>query len=257
MHKILDTFLDNYLSRPDPDETTVRELKIIQLLKNKSLSVAAGGPLHSPPPEKAFPLIAEDSTTPSSWPTAPQSPMSRVTPGMERENASETSTLLELGQPLQCVTYAPSTAAAASTEAFAQTATSSPRPPWPRRTTIQPSNQMEASFDGATSHDIPNDSPLDEEESAQRLLNHWVNNAEVDSMGGGRFGIGGIDISNILPSAWGATGSADCDASFGPFSRADALDASGMPSGGTSDMTADYNYWEQLVEHIRASGGMT
>src|SRR5258708_9749707 len=167
MHKILDTFLSNVLSRCEPDETTIRELKIIRLLKNKALSVAAGGPLHSPPPQNAFPLVAANAATPSSWPTAPQSPESRTTTALEHEGASEASTLLELGQPLQCVTNntpVTGTAATSSTDALAQTSvTSSPRPSWPQRPTnaIQASNRMEAPFSG-TSHDIPIESPLDE-----------------------------------------------------------------------------------------------
>ncbi|KAF8341422.1 fungal-specific transcription factor domain-containing protein [Cantharellus anzutake] len=262
MHKILDTFLSNYVS--DPDETTIRELKIIELLKNKSLSVAAGGPIQSPVPRKATPLPSEKGATSGSgsWPTAPQTPTSVATSTtVGHDGPPEASILLELGQPRQSLTNSPDTRTMAMTPAsLAQAASAtSPRSSWPPRptTAVRISSQTEASFRYTTAPDISNGSPLDEEESAQRLLDHWVNNAQVDSVGGGSFGIGSFDVSNILPSAWSTTRDIDGDGSLGPFSQSDSLDASGASPSGIGDAHADYSYWENLVEHIRASGGIS
>lgn len=287
MHNILDTFLRDHIGLYEKDETTNRELKIIELLKSKSVSVAAGGPIHSPPMPRKREL--EEDTRISALRSTSNESIGNGS-GSSQHHPAEARILLELGQSRSrnengngngngngvrgLSTYGSDSAMAGASSAASSPAWDS-RPLNQMRTNDGISTPAAGAMNGFNASnlgmiDVSNASPLDEEESAQRLLDNWVNHAQVDSVGGATFGsMGGIDSLGIGPGAlngggWASMGGTDMSENGGYTglapSRAESVDGGymGLPPGaaGLADASTDWNYWETLVNSIRASGGM-
>lgn len=256
MHKILDTFLNDHVGMYESDETTRRELKIIELLKTKSLSVAAGEPIHSPPPKRKLEIRDDNAESPGVSAL-------RSTSNPQPDPSTEANILLELGQSSRRnggLGVPSSSFPATSSDANGDSPSVS-SPPWNQpplqQLRINSNGDISAALAKTPMVDVSNASPLDEEESAQRLLDNWVNNAQIDSVGGATFGLGGIDTSSsIVPNGWSLSMEGGDAFSISRPESVDgllALPASGQQGDASS---GDWNYWDNLVEHIRASGGI-
>lgn len=275
MHRILDSFLSDHNNGHQADETTRRELKIIELLKSKSLSVAAGEPLHSPPNSRKRELPddgdAEGKSRISALRTNPV-PVPRPRAG---SSASTPHGGGSFGPGLTSPGYHGSDRTMG--ESSAQSS-----PAWKSGTLGAASRARGAGHTSNSYEDgIPDSgtptgnatlSPLESSSSAQRLLDNWVNTAQIDSVGTGTFGLslgldptlnlggsvtngwlGGVGVDSSAASGPGLNG----DAAYHPvLPRTDSADLLAAASSGMGDPTAvDWNYWENLIEHIRASGG--
>lgn len=273
MHRILDSFLSDHNGGQQADETTRRELKIIELLKSKSLSVAAGEPLHSPPKSRKRELPddgdAEGKSRISALRTIPV-PVPRPRAGSSASAPHGGSG--SFGPGLTSPGYHGSDRTMGDSSAQSS-------PMWKSGTLGSASRSRGAGHansyeDGVADSGTPTGnttlSPLESSSSAQRLLDNWVNSAQIDSVGSGTFGLNlGLDptLNGTGGNGWlggmgmdgGASGGPGMngDAAYHPvLPRTDSADLLAAASGGADDPTAvDWNYWENLFEHIRASGG--
>lgn len=132
----------------------------------------------------------------------------------------------------------------------------------------------DGAVDGGTPTGNATLSPVESSSSAQRLLDNWVSSAQIDSVGSGTFGLNlGLDptlnLTGTTTNGWlsgvGLDGSGTASIagpsmngdSYHPvLPRTDSADLLAAASSGVGDPSAvDWNYWENLIEHIRASGG--
>lgn len=269
MHKILDSFLSEHISPPghEADETTRRELKIIELLKSKSLSVAAGEPLHSPPHGRAKRELEDEGGTGSGGRI---SALRTVPVPVPRPRAGSFG---GVGNTLTSPGFHGSeTMGDNSAQSSPQWTTAGMGTPGhshrPKR-----SATGNASLDEDANGGTSTLSPLESSSSssaAQRLLDNWVNNAQMDSVGTGTFGLSSLDPNlqmmggtniGMAGGGWlgldGSTGPMGDVSAHGPtLIRSDSADLLGAASSGLGDPSAvDWNYWENLIEQIRAAGG--
>jgi len=212
MHTILDTFLKDHEGIREMDETTRREVKIIQFLKDKSSQVEAS--INETPP-------FEEPLEPSS--------------------SVDTQPLLNVQKP--------TSRGAGFTPLSISSGPISPRLsvespslnhvlPSPTIQRLQGESSIESSNSG---------SPTAEDESAaQTLLDQWYN---AVSMSSGPGGDGSLDFAGL---PWGGFGSADLSGWFGTTSSKDGTaeinannSLAAVPDG------ADWSYWENLVKEIR------
>jgi len=211
MHTILDTFLKDHEGIREMDDTTRREVKIIEFLNAKSSQVEASiseAPAFEEPME---PMIAADSHPP---PTI-QKPASRSA-GFASHTASGPISPrpgVESGPSLSHVLSSP---------------------------TIQ-RLQGESGVETSNSN-----SPTTEDESAaQNLLDQWYN---AVSMSSGPGGDGSLDYAGL---PWGGFGSTDLSGWFGTTSTEGSTGIDANPSVAAVSGGSDWSYWENLVKEIR------
>jgi len=212
MHTILDTFLKDHEGIREMDETTRREVKIIEFLKAKSSQVEASiseAPAFEEPLEpvasadaQPLPNIQKPTSRGSGFVAHPASGPISPRPGVEPTPS--------LGHIL-----------------------SSP--------TIQ-RLQGESGIETSNSN-----SPTTEDESAaQTLLDQWYN---AVSMSSGPGGGGSLDYAGL---PWGGFGSTDLSGWFGNTSSTEgSAGISANPSVAVVSDGSDWSYWENLVKEIR------
>ena len=212
MHTILDTFLKDHEGIREMDETTRREVKIIEFLKAKSSQVEAS--IHELP-------TFEEPLEPMASVDAPllhiQKPASR---------SAGFAAALPISGPISPRSAAESTP------------TLSHILPSPTIQRLQGESGIESSNSG---------SPTAEDESAaQNLLDQWYN---AVSMSSGPGGDGSLDFAGL---PWGGFGSTDLSGWFGttPPSEGPAGVGANQSVAAFSD-GSDWSYWENLVKEIR------
>jgi hypothetical protein len=212
MHTILDSFLKEHEGIREMDETTRREVKIIEFLKAKSSQIEA-----SINEASAFEEPLESVTSVDTQPLLNiQNPVSRGAgftplhisgPISPRPGVDQTSSL---GQVL----------------------------PSPTIQRLQGESGNETSNSG---------SPAAEDESAaQNLLDQWYN---AVSMPGGPGRDGSLDFAGL---PWGGFGSTDLSGWFGTTpSSENSASINANPSVVAVSDGSDWSYWENLVKEIR------
>lgn len=220
MHSILDEFLKDHEGIREVDETTRRELRIIEFLKSRAVQYAEATPQ------------ANDAGSP---PTIdPQ-----LTSGGMLSN-TRTSALPPPAQPQTTVSLLPVTATKATASPQLSSALSYPASPFPQSPAIQ-RLQHSGSTDGTLNSPVGTGSPCGEEEStAQSLLDHWCNT----------FSDGAVDGPTGMPAlSWGGPASSDFPGWVGVGVNIPAVaDVNIVPCANGSDWT----YWETLVNQIKA-----
>ncbi|KAI0268275.1 fungal-specific transcription factor domain-containing protein [Gloeopeniophorella convolvens] len=213
MHTILDTFMKDHEGLREMDETTRRELKIIEFLKVKSSQAEAS--INESPgfPEPMEPLASADA---------------QLLLSIQKPASRGSFTSLSINGPI------------------------SPRQgvePTSPLGQVLPSPTIQRLQGEMTGNDSSNSgSPSAEDESAaQNLLDQWYN---AVSMPSGPGGDGSLDFAGL---PWGGFGSADLSGWFGATpSTAGAASVSANPAGlGAASDGSDWSYWENLVKEIR------
>jgi len=212
MHTILDTFLKDHEGIREMDDTTRREVKIIEFLKAKSSQVEASISETPAFEEPLEPMVAADSQP---LPNI-QKPASRSAGFVSHPASGPISPRpgVESGPSLSHVLSSP---------------------------TIQ-RLQGEPGVETSNSN-----SPTTEDEStAQTLLDQWYN---AVSMSGGPGGDGSLNYAGL---PWGGFGSTDLSGWFGTTSSTDgSAGISTNPSLAAVSDGSDWSYWENLVKEIR------
>lgn len=212
MHQVLDAFIEDHDC--DQDNTTKRELKIIQFLKSKAQLIAKGSPRLD---DASVPLTA-----------SPQQ--------MHDRPHNEAQLLLQLSSPRG---YGPHQVAGPQfTNGSSPTMLQYPSPPYasahPAVAHIQRSDSTSQSGSGSPSHE--------DEGAAQSLLDQWCNvftgAPTVDGMSGAQ----NIPWSASGVGDWTGAMAAGVAAPAGPGGAAAPTDADGL----------DWNYWESLINQIRS-----
>lgn len=219
MHMVLDNFIEEH--DRDQDNTTKRELKIIQFLKSKAQLIAKG----SPKPEDAqVPLTAS--------PTA-----------MADRPHTDAQLLLQLSSPRGYPMNTPQVAGPAfpagttGSPSMANLSPSStyPTPPYgaphPSVQSIQRSDSQSQSGGGSPSH---------EDETAQSLLDQWCN------VFTGAPTVEGMAGTQSIP--WSASGVGDWS---GIMATGAPVGTPGNPPQPDAD-GSDWSYWESLINQIRS-----
>lgn len=214
MHNILDVFLKDHEGLREMDETTRRELKIIEFLKTRALQLA------ETTPETA------DADSP---PTLDL----QLASNMVLSNARTSLVQPAFPSPLSVTT---------GTAASPQLSSSIPYPnsPFAQSPAIQ-RLQHSGVTDVALGSPAGSGSPSGEDEStAQSLLDHWCST----------FNDGAVDGSTGMPAlSWGSPGGTDFTGWIGVgASVPPAIDPSLIPCINGSD----WSYWDTLVSQIKA-----
>ncbi len=211
MHTILDTFIKDHEGIREMDETTRREVKIIEFLKAKSSQVEAS--INETPAfeEPLEPLASADAQT-----------------------------LLHIQRP---------TSRSAALAALPISGPISPRPadstpslghvlPSPTIQRLQGESGIESSNSG---------SPTAEDESAaQSLLDQWYN---AVSMSSGPGGDGSLDLAGLPWGGFGSTDLSGWFGTIQPMEGSAELSAN--QSVAPFSDGSDWSYWENLVKEIR------
>ncbi|KAI0053555.1 hypothetical protein FA95DRAFT_1552041 [Auriscalpium vulgare] len=222
MHAILDTFLKDHEGVREMDETTRRELKIIEFLKTKSSQMEAS--------------IDEIATSDNG--------------GAPSENgdlgaSTDAQLLLSIQRPVS------------RTQVFPSLSINTPTsPPLPAEPTSPLSTSVFTSpviqrlqqndNDGQDSSKAASPS-ADDESAAQSLLDHWYNAVSSGAVATGP----GLESSSTLAGMpWGGFGSSDLAGWFGPGAPEPAANQAPNPVA-SLDTGADWSYWETLVNEIR------
>lgn len=225
MHTILDSFLAEHEGMPDIDETTRRELKIIEFLKNKSLQAEANGqdPFRAPEPNSAGPHVDAQLLLELGQSTTSRSPS--VMPAVPRRTSVNGASSFGVASP---------SLAQSPKNAFRNAApTTSTRSPTLHRLQQVDTFQLSPTASGSPG--------VEEESAAQNLLDHWCNTVSTGSFDG-------PGSLNSLP--WnGASSGTDMSNLFGSSSGFMGNDMNGLAGPDMSDWT----YWETLVNQIRGS----
>lgn len=217
MHAILDGFLADHEGVRELDETTRRELKTIEFLKNRASQMAESashGMDGTSSPANGYNADQHSTILSMSHPRPPLHPSTRQAFTMDSTPPSNLSP--KLPSP---VTYAMS-------------------PPYQTSLAVQ-RLQHNGSNDGRLSSPAGTGSPSGEEESAaQSLLDHWCS-----TFSGGP----AVDATAGMPAlSWGGPGGADFSGWMGPNNT-----MTGEPSMMTEIDGSDWNYWEALVNQIK------
>ncbi|KAI6047137.1 fungal-specific transcription factor domain-containing protein [Pisolithus marmoratus] len=215
MHTILDQFLKDHEGIREMDETTRRELRIIEFLKNRAVQLA-------------------ESTSEAASAGSP----SAIDPQLTSSGLMVSNTRTAVAPPSVQPAF-PTLLATATTGSTASPQLSAalpyPNSPFAQSPAIQ-RLQYSNSTDGTLSSPAGSGSPSGEDESAaQSLLDHWCNT----------FNEGTVDGTMGMPAlSWGGPGGADFTGWVGPA----ATDANLVLNVNGSDWT----YWETLVSQIKA-----
>ncbi|KAI0068725.1 hypothetical protein BV25DRAFT_1792088 [Artomyces pyxidatus] len=218
MHAILDTFMKDHEGPREMDETTQRELKIIEFLKTKSSQMEAS--------------IADNDGSDS-----PQQAASPSGP------STDAQLLLSIQRPVSRAQAFPSLTI--------NTPKLSPRlpaePTSPLSSNVFPSPSIQRLQNGENGEDASKSaSPSAEDESAaQSLLDHWYNAVSSGAVSSGPGVDGTLGLAGL---PWGGFGSADLTGWFGP----PAASINDTPNPLPALDSADWSYWETLVNQIRA-----
>ncbi|KAA1466416.1 hypothetical protein DENSPDRAFT_831235 [Dentipellis sp. KUC8613] len=225
MHKILDTFLKDHEGIREMDETTRRELKIIEFLKTKSSQVDASINLADDPVDGHLTGSATDAQLLLSMQKQPPRKLVSGTPSSPAGFPP-----LGMGHPVSEIAPAP-------TSPLSNSFFPSP--------TIQRLQHGEAS-DGQNTSNSGSPGADDESASAaQTLLEYWYNT--VSSGAGSSTGPGNDGTARLAGLPWGESGSSDLSGWFGPQTTAVTSEPNPLPNVDGSD----WNYWENLVNEIR------
>ncbi|EJD00992.1 uncharacterized protein FOMMEDRAFT_169200 [Fomitiporia mediterranea MF3/22] len=251
MHLILDTFLRDHEGHgPDElDETTRRELKIVELLKNKALQAKSQG-------GAARRSITGDV---SSGPPADQGTDAQANANLLLSLQQSRSALQHTRSSSESAAASPSTRQFPSLTTKGMIPTSGAPPvlvggvsangmgPLPHSPTLQ---RLQAQTSGVGSRHSPvgTGSPSENEDmSAQNMLDHWCNAVTnppplpLDQF---------VGNNNSLSS--GQWGTLSTGVSGGPADWLNTPYLLNSDSGiGSGLEGADYNYWESLVNTIR------
>ncbi|KAI0004998.1 fungal-specific transcription factor domain-containing protein [Russula compacta] len=212
MHTILDTYLKDHEGIRETDETTRREVKIIEFLKAKSSQVEASMN-ETPAFEEPLELMASTDAQP--LPNI-QKPVSR----------SAGFTALPISGPISPRPSAEST---------------------PSLSHILPSPTIQR-LQGESGNETSNSgSPTAEDESAaQNLLDQWYNAVSMSSGPGGDCS---LDFAGL---PWGGFGSADLSGWFGTTPPTEgSADVNVNHNFAVVPDGSDWSYWENLVKEIR------
>ncbi|EIM88461.1 uncharacterized protein STEHIDRAFT_95677 [Stereum hirsutum FP-91666 SS1] len=215
MHAILDFFLKEHEGLREMDETTRRELKIIEFLKMK----------------------------------ASQAEEEAGTNGIPHENGSKGPLGFSIGSPsypslhVNTSTVSPRMAADVTSPKAATF--------YQQQPAIQRIQQQSAPSEGHETSKSGSPSMDDESGAAQNLLDAWYNSVSSGAVSGGP-GVGGsgVDgVTGLVGLPWGGQGFGNSDLTgwFGPTATAPGVDPTAMPMLDGSD----WNYWENLVNEIR------
>jgi len=230
MHTILDTFLKDHEGVREMDETTRREIKIVEFFKMKSRQMektvgsavrqeAPDGPEASLSSSKdAKLLLSMQQSTPSvprALPIAPSQPFPSL--------ALNPSTSQELGFD------------AKSSGSFL----------------TSPTVQRLQHYDVSDNQNLSSKSgsPGQEDDStAQSLLDNWYSTVSSGAVTNGA----GVDGSAGLAGLpWGGFGSADLSGWFGSARSSSSMNSHELNCLAASD-GSDWSYWETLVNEIRS-----
>jgi len=211
MHTILDTFLKDHEGIREMDETTRREVKIIEFLKAKASQVEASMN-EAPTFEEPLEFMTSADVQPQSSIQKPPAPRGTIFTSRRTNGSISPRTGVEptsqLGQVL----------------------------PSPTIQRLQGETGNETSSSG---------SPAEDESAAQNLLDHWYN---AVSMSSGAGGDGSLDFAGL---PWGGFGSTDLSGWFGTTPSAEGSpNISTLGLAPVSD-GSDWNYWENIVKVIR------
>lgn len=214
MHNILDVFLKDHEGVREMDETTRRELKIIEFLKTRALQLA-------------------ETTPETADADSPPTPDPQLASNMVLTNARTSLVQPAFPSPLSVTT---------GTAASPQLSSSIPYPnsPFAQSPAIQRLQQSGVT-DVALGSPAGSGSPSGEDEStAQSLLDHWCST----------FNDGAVDGSTGMPAlSWGSPGGTDFTGWIGVgASVPPAIDPSLIPCINGSD----WSYWDTLVSQIKA-----
>ncbi|EGO27539.1 hypothetical protein SERLADRAFT_435313 [Serpula lacrymans var. lacrymans S7.9] len=224
MHTILDGFLKDHEGVREMDETTRRELKTIEFLKNrasqmqeeaKTLQETLSVPSDSvidPQLSSTFPACGPRKPNTLSTPHTPFSSMLSTTSPPSANNTSPH--------------MSPSVAYAATTQ-FAQS---------PAIHRLQHTSSVEASLNSPAGTNSPSG---DDESTAQSLLDHWCSTFSNGSTMDGPTSMAGL--------SWGGAGGGDFSGWVG--GAAPPLGPDGNLLNGVD--SSDWSYWETLVNQIQ------
>lgn len=214
MHAILDGFLADHEGVREMDETTRRELKTIEFLKNRASQLAESASHGMDGTRSPATGYNGEQHSSVSNPHPSLHPSTRQAITMDVTSPSNLSP--KLSSP---VTYATS-------------------PPYQQSLAMQ-RLQHNGSNEGTLNSPAGTGSPSGEEESAaQSLLDHWCS-----TFSGGPT----VDATAGMPAlSWGGPGGADFSGWIGP-SNTMAGEANMM----TAIDGSDWNYWEALVNQIK------
>ncbi|KAG2757316.1 hypothetical protein P692DRAFT_20789438 [Suillus brevipes Sb2] len=220
MHTILDGFLADHEGVREMDETTRRELKTIEFLKNRASQMAESA-LHG----------VDGTSSPTNGHTGEQHSSIFSMPASRSALPPSTRQAFTMG------TTSPKTLSPTMSSPVVYTLS----PPYTHSPAMQ-RLQYNGSNDGTGTLGSPagSGSPSGEEESAaQSLLDHWCS-----TFGGGP----AVDATAGMPAlSWGGPGGAEFSGWIGPNNNPMAGDAGLMEVDGS-----DWSYWEALVNQIKA-----
>jgi hypothetical protein len=216
MHMVLDGFIEDH--DRDQDNTTKRELKIIQFLKDKAQLIAKG----SPKPEEAHVPLA---SSPSAMRDRPH---------------NDAQLLLQLSSPRGYPLNTPQVTGPSFPNGSSSTSPATPQyatPPYgaphPAVHNLQRSDSQSQSGAGSPSHE--------DETAAQTLLDQWCN------VFTGAPTVEGMAGAQSMP--WSASGLGD----WSGFMATGPSPQNGPGTGGNHDADGlDWNYWESLINQIRS-----
>lgn len=242
MHAILDFFLKEHEGLREMDETTRRELKIIEFLKMKASQAEEDAAVNGVQPENGT----------ASHPPGPVGD-AHLLLNMQTPSGSKAPLGFSTGSPSSYPSL------------HVNTSTASPRNPTdvtsPKTATfyqqpaIQRLQQQSAPSEGQDTSKSGSPSMDDESGAAQNLLDVWYNSVSSGAVSGGP-GVGGPGVDGITGLAglpWGGQGFGNSDLTgwFGPTPTQPGVDPQSMPMLDGSD----WNYWENLVNEIRGGPG--
>jgi hypothetical protein len=225
MHTILDGFLKDHEGVREMDETTRRELKTIEFLKNRALQVE--GTKDSSNQSQG--VVATPESNENGHPIEAQ-----LLLGLQQSNSRPSSAI-----PSAHLTF-PSLIMGNSPARSASSAHASPSLPYTTNVAQSPTIQRlqhDAQGEGYANSPIGSASPnADDESAAQSLLDYWCNT--VSSTDG---------LTGATGLSWGGTSN-----DYSGFSGPNAPSLGSEPSLMNGLDGSDWTYWETLVNQIRA-----
>lgn len=218
MHTILDGFLEDHEGVREMDETTRRELKTIEFLKNRASQVAESTSSHGMDRTNS-PTIGHSSGEQHSTIISMSNPRPTVHPSARKAFTMDTTSPTNLSPKLPSPAYAIS-------------------PHYPPSPAVQ-RLQHTGPSDGTLSSPAGTGSPSgDDESDAQSLLDHWCSTFSGGST---------VDATAGMPAlSWGGPGGAEFSGWMGPSSV-----VAGEPPLMTGFDGSDWHYWETLVNQIK------
>ena len=211
MHTILDTFLKDHEGIREMDETTRREVKIIEFLKAKSSQVEASM-IEAPTFEEPLEFMTSADVQPLSSVQKP-APRGTIFTSLQSNGSISPRTAVE---------------------------------PTSQITQVLPSPTIQR-LQGETSNETSNSgSPTEDESAAQNLLDHWYN---AVSMSSGEGGDGSLDFAGLPWGGFGSTDLSGWFGTT-PSAEGSPIINTNLGLAPVSD-GSDWNYWENIVKVIR------